>query len=135
VTALLALLRGLASKEYDLMESCHAQDRLLVGDRHALSHHLAGLAQVHVFDLDSAVRDLGGTPVSYLRYVAGQRQPRSSDRLVTQLTEDYTRALLRRDLPAVERSIVGGCLEDYQALRRSAWVRAHASSLSAPYAA
>lgn len=132
---MLALLRKLASKEYDLIESCHAQDRVLEGDRHALSHHLAGLGQVHAFDLDSALRDLGGTPVSYLRCLAGRRQPRTSSQLVTQLTEDYTRALGRRDLPTAVRTIVSVCLEDYQVLGRSTWVRAHASSLFATSAA
>src|SRR4051812_9339487 len=92
-SSLLDLLRKLASKEYDLMESCHAHDRVLVGEAHALSHHLAGLGQVHVFDLDSASRDLGGTPVSYLRYLANTKRPRSSEQLVAQLIEDYSRAL------------------------------------------
>jgi hypothetical protein len=132
---LLDLLRKLASKEYDLMDSCDASDRLLDGDSRALSHHVAGLGQVHVFDLDSALRDLGGTPISYLRYLAGTRRPRPTETLVTQLIEDYTRALRRHDLTAHVRSILEGCLEDYQSLRRSSWVRAHSPSLAATHAA
>lgn len=136
LVAQMDLLRKLAWKELQLVDSCHDAESRLRGEAHALSLHLAGLGQVHAFDLGSALGELGGTPVSYFSSLRAQlNRARTPSQHVTQLLADYDRALRRRDLTDAVRSLLTGCRDDYQRMMRSVWVQEHAASVGFSQAA
>jgi len=112
------LIKELVYDEFALLEACQttaAEDE--AGRAELLLQ--AGAAQVHVFDFDSLLRDLGAAPVTYSGCIRrslrsfGNRDWRGAAR---RLIERYRRTLLRSDLPDKIRRLVADSLSEHLAM-------------------
>lgn len=100
-------LYRIASLEYALIEACHASAASAWEDEQARLAARAGAAQVHLFDLGTALRDLGEDSISYARcmryalmYNGGHAE------LLERLEREYTRLLSKAELPDALRELL-----------------------------
>lgn len=100
-------LRGLAWCEFDLIEACHQAAYEVEGEARALLMHQVGAAQVHLFDLDSVLRDGGGEPVRYARCIRhAMLSTGRLERIRARRADAYRQVLERTDLsPALRRML------------------------------
>ena len=92
-------LRKLAWCEFELIEQCQQAAADADDEARALLWHQASAAQVRLFDVDSALRELGEEPVRYSRCI--RQAMLSSSRLGSvheRLAQAYRRLLARTDL-------------------------------------
>jgi hypothetical protein len=113
------LLKELVYDEFAVLEACQTTAAADESGRAELLLQ-AGAAQVHVFDFDSLLRDLGAAPVTYSGCIRrslrsfGNRDWRGA---VRRLIERYQRTLRRGDLPEKIRRIVADSLSEHLAMR------------------
>ncbi|MEO6954210.1 MAG: hypothetical protein ABI321_20570 [Polyangia bacterium] len=93
-------LYRIASLEYALIEACHSEAPSASDDEQARFAARAGTAQVHLFDLGTALRDLGEDSISYARCMrsALMFQGTHAD-LLERLEREYMRLLAKPELP------------------------------------
>jgi hypothetical protein len=100
-------LRQVAACEFELIEACHAAVADAEEETRGLLLHEAGAAQVHLFDVDNALRARGAEPV---RYAACIRQALLSndplERIRRRRAQAYARLLARPDLGSELRRMV-----------------------------
>lgn len=95
---LIEAVRRIAALEYALIEACHTEctDPWQQAQRIAR----AGAAQVHLFDLGTALRELGDDSLSYSRCVRhALLQGGKQNDLIVRLQREYVRLLDRKTMP------------------------------------
>jgi hypothetical protein len=119
---LIRSLRKIAALEYALVEACHAAARETGNAFASLFATRAGCAQVHLFDLGTALRELGDGAPTYSYLIRHSLLHASSpDELFSNLERESENLLRRQELPgglrtllranlAEHRSLVGGCV-------------------------
>lgn len=94
-------LYRIAALEYALIEACHAAAQSAHEDDQARLASRAGAAQVHLFDLGTALRDLGEDSISYARCMRSALMFNGTQaELLSRIVREYMRLLSKADLPA-----------------------------------
>ena len=94
-------LYQIASLEYALIEACHSAAQVAPEDDQARLASRAGAAQVHLFDLGTALRDLGEDSISYARCMRSALMCTGTHgELLARIVREYMRLLSKADLPA-----------------------------------
>lgn len=110
-------LHRIAALEYALIEACHADADGAWEVEQARLAARAGAAQVHLFDLGTALRDLGEDSISYARCMRLALTMSGSHReILERLTREYTRLLAQEGLPDGLRGILRANLAEQRGL-------------------
>lgn len=111
-------VRRVAALEYALIEACHAAPIEPWQQVECIAR--AGVAQVHLFDLGTALHDLGDDSLSYSRCVRhALLQGGPLDAVLTRLLHEYERTLARHDLPDGLRVLLRANVVEHTRLTRS----------------
>lgn len=110
-------LRRLAALEYALIDACHsAADTRWETDRARLAAR-ASAAQVHLFDIGSALRALGADSLSFSRCVRlAMSQSGRPDEILARIEREYRRLVAQREVPASLHSLVCANLAEHLGL-------------------
>ena len=96
--ALVDGVRRIASLEYALIEACHAEPA--ESWEYAQRIARAGVAQVHLFDLGTALREMGDDSLSYSRCVRhALLESGTYADVMIRIQREYTRVLARKNIP------------------------------------
>lgn len=110
-------VRRLAALEYALVESCHSDSSSVSELEQAILASRAGTAQVHLFDLGTALRELGEESLSYSRCIRqALLQSGTHTEVLRRLEREYERLLDRQELPAGLRVLLRANLAEHRGL-------------------
>lgn len=110
-------VRRVAALEYSLIDACHAASENAWDVERARLAARAGAAQVHLFDLGTALRELGDDSLSYSRCVRlAMLQGGRPEEVVRRLEREYARLMLQRELPERLRALLRANLAEHLGL-------------------
>jgi hypothetical protein len=110
-------VRRVAALEYALVEACHSATSETSGVDAALYATRAGVAQVHLFDLGSVLRDLGDVSLSYSSCIRhALLQSGSPSEVLRRLERETQRAIDREDAPEGLKVLLKANLEEHRLL-------------------
>jgi hypothetical protein len=110
-------VRRLAALEYSLIDACHTEADGAFEVEQARLFSRAGIAQVHLFDLGTVLRELGDTSLSYSRCVRlALLQGGRSDEVARRLEHEYVRLLAQPDMPEGLRVLLRANLAEHHTL-------------------
>jgi hypothetical protein len=119
-TWLTTAIRRIAALEYALIEACYSAASSagsLVG---AALNTRAGTAQVHLFDLGTALRELGDLSLNYSHCVReSMLQSGSPDEVMRRLERESERMIRRPDVPDGLRVLLRANLAEHRGIYAS----------------
>ena len=108
-------LQQLVALEYGLMDACHEAARMATQEDLAMLADWAGATQVHLFDLGTALRDLGDETPSYSRCMRqALLQSGNHRQACARLERAYERVLERTDMHDGLRTLLRANLMDHR---------------------
>ena len=110
-------LRRVAALEYALIEACQLGGGDYQSEDDAVLASRAGVAQVHMFDLGTALRELGDEGLSYSRCVRqAMLESGTHTEVLRRLEREYQRMLDRTDLPDGLRVLLRANLVEHRGM-------------------